>query len=122
MTRLVRTGLFIALCNLFATTLFAGTSDSRSLVRRGEQLARIQCSQCHLVDQGPPPSLNVSAPSFESIANRRTVNEKSLRHFISTTHWDGQTIPMTMPAPELPKQEIGAVVAYIMSLRKGGGH
>jgi len=83
-------------------------------------MARIVCSQCHVVspDQDVPPSLNVSAPSFEAIANRRSTNEHYLRHFISVTHWDGRTMPMTMPAPGLTKQETAAVAAYIMSLRK----
>lgn len=108
---------FLALCGLCGTTAYAG-GGGQDQVARGRQLARIECSQCHVVDQDLPPSLQVSAPSFEAIANGRTINEKSLRHFISTTHWDGQTMPMTMPALGLTKQQTIAVVAYIVSLRK----
>lgn len=115
--------LFVAWCGLCSMRLDAGAPEPDPTLVRGKELARIECSQCHVVsaDQEYPPSLQVSAPPFEAIANRRATNEKSLRHFISTTHWDGQTIPMTMPAPGLTKQEIAAITAYIMSLRKGGG-
>lgn len=119
--RCVRNYLCIAL-GLYSTTLWAGTGGPDPVAVRGRQLARIECSQCHMVDQDAPPSLEVSAPAFEAIAKRRTTSEKSLRHFIRTTHWDGQTIPMTMPAPALTRQETTAIVAYIMSLRKGSSH
>jgi len=116
--------LYLSVCGLSSTIIHAQTPGSDPPVVRGRQLARIECSQCHVVspDQEYPPSLEVSAPSFEAIADRRTTSEKSLRHFISTTHWDGQKIPMTMPAPELTKQETAAIVAYILSLRKNGRH
>ncbi len=86
----------------------------------GKQLAQIICSACHIVasDQGYSPMFNVAAPAFEQIANRPATSEKFLERFITTTHWDGQTIPMTMPAPELTKQEVVAVSRYIMSLHK----
>lgn len=117
----VATCLFIALCGLCGLPLYAETQSPDPLPVLGKNLARIECSQCHVVspDQEFPPSLDVSAPSFEVIANRPATSERSLRHFISTTHWDGQTIPIKMPAPGLTKQETTAVVAYIMSLRKG---
>jgi mono/diheme cytochrome c family protein len=120
--RCIRRWAVPALSGLCSTLLYAGPPGPSPLLARGKQLARIECSQCHVVspDQGFPPSLQVSAPSFEAIANYRGTSEHSLRHFISTTHWDGQTVPMTMPAPDLTKQETAAVVAYIMSLRKTG--
>jgi mono/diheme cytochrome c family protein len=116
----MRRCLFVAVFGLYSTSLFAGNPGPDPLVVRGRQLARIVCSQCHVIspDQDLSPSLEVAAPSFEAIANRRATSEKYLRHFISSTHWDGQTIPMTMPAPGLTKQETAAVAAYIMSLRK----
>jgi cytochrome c553 len=86
----------------------------------GRELARIICSDCHVVasDQEFSPLLQTSAPPFEEIANRPKTNEKSLRRFIATTHWDGQTIPMTMPKLELTEQDIVMISKYIMSLRK----
>ncbi len=87
---------------------------------RGEKLARLICSSCHLVarDQEFPPLLRQPAPAFVDIANREDVSEKSLRHFITSTHWDEKTLPMTMPNPELTPEQTSAVARYIMSLRR----
>ena len=62
--------------------------------------------------------LHESAPRFDDIANRPDTTEKSLRKFIVATHWDGETIPMTMPKPDLTKQQVVALSRYIISLRK----
>jgi mono/diheme cytochrome c family protein len=90
------------------------------LITRGNQFALVVCSDCHVVapDQPFSPTLKVSAPPFLEVANRPTTSERSLQRFIRSTHWDGQTIPMTMPAPQMTSQEIVAVSHYIMSLRK----
>ncbi len=90
-----------------------------SVVARGDHLARIVCSACHVVakDQEYPPILDTPGPAFYDIANRPTTTEESLRHFIKTTHWDMKTIPMTMPNPMLTPEDIRAVARYIMSLR-----
>ncbi len=120
-SRRIRRSFFAALPGLCSAIICAaGAPGPDPLVVRGGQLARIDCARCHVVsaDQDFPPLLQVSAPSFQAIANRRTTNQESLRHFIDTTHWDGQTIPITMPAPGLTKQETAALTAYIMSLRK----
>jgi cytochrome c2 len=86
----------------------------------GRQLARIACSDCHVVgsDSESPPPLHDTAPRFDEIAGRPGTTEKSLQQFITTTHWDGETIPYTMPKPELTKQQVVALSRYIMSLRK----
>jgi mono/diheme cytochrome c family protein len=87
---------------------------------RGEQLARVQCSACHVVasDQALPPLRQLPTPSFDEIANRPKTSEKSLQRFIATTHWDMKSVPMTMPAQLLTKEETAAVSRYILSLRK----
>jgi hypothetical protein len=95
-------------------------SDSTDILK-GKQLARIACSDCHVVAsdaESPLPMLQQSAPRFDDIANRPGTTENSLQKFIMTTHWDGETIPMTMPRPELTKQQVVALSRYIMSLRK----
>lgn len=96
----------------------AGASSAAQL-RRGEEIAQLQCAACHVVSekQKYPPLLENPAPSFQSIANRPQVSEAQLRHFIATTHWD-QTIPMTMPNPGLSKADTVAVIRYIMSLKE----
>jgi cytochrome c2 len=95
-------------------------SDSADILK-GQQLARIACSECHVVEsdsESPVPMLNESAPRFDDIANRPGTTENSLKKFIITTHWDGETIPMTMPKPELTKQQVVVLARYVMSLRK----
>lgn len=112
--------LCIAFCTLWSPLPQAANARPDPLVASGKQFARIVCSQCHVVtpDQEFPPELNVSAPPFEEIANRHTTSEQALERFISKTHWDGETVPITMPTPELTRQQIIAVAHYIMSLRK----
>jgi len=86
---------------------------------RGEQLARVVCSACHVVakDQEIPPLLAKPAPSFQSIANRPGTSADSIAHFVSSTHWDFETLPMKMPDLMMTKAEATAVARYIMSLR-----
>jgi mono/diheme cytochrome c family protein len=95
----------------------AGISNAQ--VRRGERLAQDQCSACHIVAQNQeyPPLLRDPAPSFQSIANRTDTTDKSLRHFVMTTHWDLKTVPITMPNQDLSKTDASAVIQYILSLK-----
>jgi mono/diheme cytochrome c family protein len=90
-----------------------------AVIARGEHIARIVCSACHVVakDQEYPPILDQPGPSFYQVANRPDTTAKSLRHFITTTHWDLKTLPMTMPSPMLTPEDTRAVARYIMSLR-----
>lgn len=88
-------------------------------VRRGEEVAQLKCSACHVVaeKQKYPPLLDDPAPSFQSIANRPQISEVVLRHFLQTTHWDQTTVGGAMPNPGLSKADIAAVVHYISSLK-----
>ncbi len=88
-------------------------------VARGEHLARLICSACHVVarDQEYPPILRKPAPSFFDIASRPGVSAQSLQHFITNTHWDVDKIPMSMPNPGIGKNDVRAVALYILSLR-----
>ena len=107
-----------------ALELHAARADAsepaRDPVARGEQLARQQCSACHVVasDQELPPLRRLPTPSFYDIANRPKTTRKSLEHFIGTTHWDMKTVPMSMPDQLLTQDERAAVSRYILSLRK----
>lgn len=96
-----------------------GTATPSPQVRRGEQIAQLQCAACHVVavNQKYQPLLEDPAPSFKSIANRPQVSETALRHFVMTTHWDELTVPITMPNPGLTKPDIAAVIRYILSLK-----
>jgi len=88
----------------------------------GEELALGRCSLCHVVssDKRYRPSLDQKTPSFEQIANDPATTPKSLHRFITTTHWDDKSIPMTMPEQMLDADEAADVVSYILSLRKPG--
>ena len=97
----------------------AGVPTTPELAR-GEHVARLVCSACHEVatDQEFPPLLKQAAPAFADIANRPGVTAQSLRRFITTTHWDVDKLPMSMPNPMLSKSEAQAVTRYILSLRR----
>ena len=122
------TRTILALASLFGAALWLCTSVPASAadaprgatIARGEHIARLVCSACHVVakDQEYPPILDTPGPTFHDIANRPDTTEKSLRHFITTTHWDMQTIPMTMPNPMLTPEDTRAVARYIVSLRR----
>lgn len=99
----------------------AAAETSRDpMVVRGEQLSRLICSACHFVavDQEFPPLLRQPAPPFAEIANREGMSGQTLRHFITTTHWDEKTLPMTMPNPALTAEQSKAISRYILSLRQ----
>ena len=87
---------------------------------RGEEIARALCSACHVVssDQEFPPLLAKPAPSFRDIANRPGSSASGLEHFIATTHWDVESVPMTMPNPGLSEADTAAVVSFILSQRE----
>ncbi len=115
--------LGIVLCQFAsaaASTPASAAEPARSAVTaRGEHIARIICSACHVVakDQEYPPILDTPGPSFYDVANRPGTTERSLRHFIATTHWDVKSIPMSMPNPMLLPEDTRAVARYIVSLR-----
>lgn len=97
----------------------AGAAAPNAVLLRGEHLARLICTACHVVapDQEFPPLLRQPAPSFADIANREGVTEQSLRHFITKTHWDESTLPMTMPSLGFNAEQTRAVSRYILSLK-----
>lgn len=99
---------------------YADTAPADPMLARGKQIARQRCSACHVVAgaQEFPPLLHSQEPGFAEIANRPSTTNKSIQKFITTTHWDGKTIPMTMPDPMLTPEQVMAVSRYIMSLRK----
>jgi hypothetical protein len=62
--------------------------------------------------------LNQPAPSFADIANRPDSSATSLRRFLTKTHWDQNTIPMSMPSMMLTNDQAAEVTSYILSLRQ----
>ncbi|MFZ1100955.1 MAG: c-type cytochrome [Steroidobacteraceae bacterium] len=107
------------LCGLLSQHVQAQTVPHNAELARGEHVARLICATCHVVakDQEFPPMLNQPVPSFLDIANRPGVTAESLRRFITSTHWDSDKLPMTMPNPMLMPEQTRAVARYILSLR-----
>lgn len=112
--------VYICLSGICSLCASAADSIPDPIVLKGKQLARIACSDCHIVanDAESPPPLYDTAPRFDEIANRPGSTEQSLQRFIATTHWDGETVPITMPKQELTKPQVVSLSRYIMSLRK----
>lgn len=114
---------------LLLACLFAGGAQAANQVgcaesdaaeiARGKHLAQLLCGACHVVaqDQEFPPYLKQSTPSFFEIAARPQTDARSLRRFLTTTHWDEKTIPMRMPNPLLTEEETRALSHYILCLR-----
>ena len=110
----------ISLAGFCNTSAIATDSAHDAVLARGEHIAQYQCSACHIVanDQEFAVLLQQHTPSFSEIANRPGTTAKTLQHFITTTHWDTKTIPMTMPSPGVSSDDAAAVVRYILSLHK----
>jgi cytochrome c2 len=106
----------VSLCAAFAQYAEAGVPSTSELAR-GENIAQHMCAACHVVAHEEPYSVK-PGPDFADIANRPGISATSLQQFISTTHWDPDKLPMSMPNPMLSKDDIRAVSSYILSLRK----
>jgi cytochrome c1 len=90
-------------------------------VRQGHDLAVKVCAFCHVAaaDQEILPILNPPAPSFESIAQRKTFDVDAVRNFVATTHRDISSGDLKgMPNPQLLDNQVKQVVAYLLSLRE----
>jgi mono/diheme cytochrome c family protein len=110
-----------AVCGAFSPGTRAQAAPDAAELARGEHIARLVCSTCHVVarDQEYPPLLSKPAPSFFELANRPGVSAGSLEHFITTTHWDNpDKLAMTMPDLRATPEQSQAVARYILSLRK----
>jgi mono/diheme cytochrome c family protein len=95
-----------------ATLLAAGAARAQDILI-GKGIAQLWCSDCHLVDPQERKSGRDSAPTFLSIARKKSTTEASLAAFLSTPHGRGG-----MPDLVLNRTEIQEVSAYILSLRK----
>lgn len=109
-----------AVCALCTPRTSAAGVPATPELARGEHIARLVCSACHVVatDQEFPPLLKEATPAFAEIANRPGVTAESLQRFITTTHWDVDKLPMSMPNPMLTQPQARAISRYILSLRK----
>ena len=111
---------------LLALSFFVGESralDRKAQIVAGASLARDACSACHRVSrqQKPPAPVfdpdqqaAVHAPSFMSIARDRHKNAAYLRNVITRPHYP-------MREQSYDKDDLEAIVAYILSLRPRTG-
>jgi mono/diheme cytochrome c family protein len=111
--------LGLALAVASAPALAAKAAPQHASLAFGQRVAKEVCSACHQVaaKQEFEPLLTQKTPSFQEIADNPKNSAATLRRFITTTHWDEKTIPMTMPHQMLDSSETDDVVAYILSLR-----
>jgi mono/diheme cytochrome c family protein len=112
--------LALTLACFSSPVLAAKPHAAGASVAAGKQLALTVCSACHVVadKQEFEPLLIQKTPSFQNIADDPKTTAAGLRKFITATHWDEKTVPMTMPNQMLAGGQADEVVAYIMSLRK----
>ena len=118
--RTVRTILATALVVLAGGAAYADTPQRDPALERGEHVARLVCSACHVVaaNQEFPPLLNPPAPSFMEIADRPGSSVRNVRHFVLTTHWNPPyDLPLRMPDLKLLGSQADDVGRYLMSLR-----
>ncbi len=102
-------GVALGLASLAAN---AQGSAQMGDLNTGRSFALQTCTPCHVVSprQLAPPRFAV-APSFQSIADLPSTTSLSLQTFLVTPH-------PTMPNLVLSADEVGNVVAYILSLKK----
>lgn len=74
----------------------------------GQEIARIWCAACHVVDDAQQ-SGNAAVPTFAEIAGRSDFDEKTLGEFLADPH-------PKMPDMALTRGEIDNLGAYVASL------
>lgn len=93
----------------------AASNDARAQqigdADKGHQLAEEVCASCHAIGVDQSASPEPFAPTFETIANVRGMSPTALSVFLRTPH-------ATMPNLVLTDDELGDVIAYILSLKE----
>ena len=118
MRRLFVAFLTIAACSTLAPAQGQQVGSVADDVLNGHHLAIVMCSSCHVVgpDQLIGPILQPPAPSFDSVAQRRTTSAATIQAFLATTHRDISKAA-GMPNPELADFQIRQLAAFMLSLR-----
>lgn len=79
---------------------------------KGRVLAERACVACHVVSERAVSPVAADVPTFAAIANKPGQTMEAIAGRIVIPH-------PPMPAIALSREEIGNVVAYIMTLRQG---
>ena len=85
------------------------TAEEPGDAKKGAELARSVCAQCHAVGSGQRRSPDPMAPSFESVATTPGMTGTALRVWLRTSH-------PTMPNFVLGDHDRDDIAAYILSL------
>jgi mono/diheme cytochrome c family protein len=98
---------------LVVSAVTVGSAQAQELgsVQHGLRLARAECAECHWVDKVTGRSPNAAAPTFERIANVPGMTGAAVTAALRTSH-------KTMPNVIIKGEDIGDLIAYILSLKK----
>lgn len=97
-------------CALTLLALLSPAAHSDD-VAKGEELAKALCAECHLNPGQGEKRGPMGVPGFAAVANR------PLQTFDGVVGWL-KSVPPMMPDHHLTQDEMFALAAYIMSLRK----
>lgn len=96
---------------LFTLTCISGGGAAAEDVTRGSELAHSLCAQCHLNPGQGEKRGPMGVPGFAAVANRPLQTVEGVIEWL-------QSVPPMMPNHHLTQDEMYALAAYIMSLRK----
>lgn len=95
-----------------ATALAGPSAMAQDTPAAGLAIARLLCSECHDVERSPQPrSPNSAAPPFATIANVPGMTGMALSAALQKPH-------RSMPNVMLDANQLGGIVAYVLSLRR----
>lgn len=106
-TYIRRFGFLIA---AFLTSSAFAQDIRGGIAERGQAMAEIWCSNCHLVTDDKEQTALVDVPTFTSIARRLPDDSEVLAAFIANPH------PTQMPDLSLSRNDIADLLAYIATL------
>lgn len=87
-------------------------AQERGNAKKGAELAKTVCAQCHAVRPGENRSPNPVAPAFANVATWPGMTDRALRVWLQTSH-------PTMPNFILSRKDRDNIAAYILSLNGG---
>ncbi|MCI0431907.1 MAG: cytochrome c, partial [Rhodospirillales bacterium] len=99
----------IGLAALAVAGSLCDVASAQERVELGQTIARNWCSGCHVVEPGGTSGSDV-APPFPVVAQHPSLTADQLRAWLAHPH-------PPMPNLNLTREEIEALVAYILSLR-----
>jgi mono/diheme cytochrome c family protein len=96
---------------IVATLFTEAPALAQESANAGLTLARQLCSECHAIERATARSPNPASPPFETIANVPGMTGMALSAALQSPH-------RSMPNVMLDSNQLGSIVAYILSLRR----